>query len=148
MNDPRDSAETVARLAASTRAHGTNTRALALTMIIADETDEAAMAKWEHYKSGVDLEALAWSRAQAGADKAAADNSTAGRIRRREALPNSGSRLVGSYASVARMLDEMAEIESLAGVMLTFDDFIIGIEQFGQRIQPLMRSRQRLAKAA
>jgi pyrimidine oxygenase len=148
MNDPRDSAETVARLGASTRAHGTDTRALALAMVIADETDEAAMAKWDHYKAGVDLEALAWSRAQAGADKTAADNSTAGRIRRREALPNSGSRLVGSYASVARMLDEMAEIESLAGVMLTFDDFIIGVEQFGQRIQPLMRSRQRLAKAA
>jgi pyrimidine oxygenase len=26
-------------------------------------------------------------------------------------------------------------------VMLTFDDFVIGMEQFGQRIQPLMRSR-------
>jgi pyrimidine oxygenase len=41
----------------------------------------------------------------------------------------------------------MAGIEGLAGVMLTFDDFIIGVEQFGQRIQPLMRSR-RLAAAA
>ena len=59
---------------------GTKTKALALTMIIADETDEAAMAKWEHYKAGVDLEALDWSRSQAGADKHAADNSTAGRI--------------------------------------------------------------------
>jgi len=47
-----------------------------------------------------------------------------------------------------RLLDEMAEIDGLAGVMLTFDDFIIGIEQFGQRIQPLMRSRARLAAAA
>ena len=42
----------------------------------------------------------------------------------------------------------MAEIDGLAGVMLTFDDFIIGIEQFGQRIQPLMRSRARLSVAA
>ena len=118
-------------------------------MIIADETDEAAMAKWEHYKAGTDLDALAWSRAQAGADKYAADNSTAGRIRRREPLPNSGSRLVGSYATVARLLDEMSEIDGLAGVMLTFDDFVIGVEQFGQRIQPLMRSRAKLlARAA
>jgi pyrimidine oxygenase len=148
MNDPRDSAETVARLEASTKAVGTNTRALALTMIIADETDEAAMAKWEHYKAGVDLDALGWSRAQAAADKNAADNSTAGRIRRREPLPFNGSRLIGSYASIARMLDEMAEIDGLAGVMLTFDDFIIGVEQFGQRIQPLMRSRRKLAAAA
>ena len=67
-------------------------------------------------------------------------------------MPNSGSRLVGSYATVARLLDEMAEIEGLAGVMLTFDDFVIGVEQFGQRIQPLMKSRaalaDKLAKAA
>lgn len=148
MNDPRDCASSVARLKARTAATGAKTRALALTMIIADETDEAAMAKWEHYKAGTDLDALAWSRAQAGADKNAAANSTAGRIRDREAVPNSGSRLVGSYASVARMLDEMAEIEGLAGVMLTFDDFVIGVEQFGQRIQPLMRSRRNLAAAA
>ena len=80
--------------------------------------------------------------------ESAADNSTAGRIRRREPLPNSGSRLIGSYASVARMLDEMSEIDGLAGVMLTFDDFVIGVEQFGQRIQPLMRSRRNLAAAA
>jgi pyrimidine oxygenase len=152
MNNPRDCADAVARLKACTTEAGTDTKALALTLIIADETDEAAIAKWEHYKSGTDLDALAWSRAQAGADKNAADNSTAGRIRRREPLPNSGSRLVGSYATVARLLDEMAEIEGLAGVMLTFDDFVIGVEQFGQRIQPLMKSRatlaDKLAKAA
>ena len=80
--------------------------------------------------------------------KLAAENSTAGRIRRREPLPNNGSRLIGSYATIARLLDEMAEIDGLAGVMLTFDDFIIGIEQFGQRIQPLMKSRMKFAAAA
>ncbi len=25
--------------------------------------------------------------------------------------------------------------------MLTFDDFLVGLEQFGQHIQPLMKSR-------
>ena len=76
------------------------------------------------------------------------DNSTAGRIKRRNGVPFGGSRLIGSYATVARLLDEMAEIDGLAGVMLTFDDFVIGVEQFGQRIQPLMRSRQNIALAA
>ena len=37
-------------------------------MIIADETDEAAMAKWEHYKAGTDLEALAYRDEQAQDD--------------------------------------------------------------------------------
>jgi len=32
--------------------------------------------------------------------------------------------------------------------MLTFDDFVIGMEQYGQRIQPLMASRRRLRAAA
>jgi pyrimidine oxygenase len=32
--------------------------------------------------------------------------------------------------------------------MLTFDDFVIGMEQFGTRIQPLMRSRATLPIAA
>jgi pyrimidine oxygenase len=27
------------------------------------------------------------------------------------------------------------------GIMLTFDDFLLGMDAFGQRIQPLMRCR-------
>jgi pyrimidine oxygenase len=148
INNPADCADAVVRLKAASAAARSDVKALALTMVIADETDEAAMAKWEHYKAGVDLDAIDWSSSQAAADKYAADNSTAGRIRRRAPLPNSGSKLIGSYATVARLLDDMAEIDGLAGVMLTFDDFVIGVEQFGQRIQPLMRSRRNLAVAA
>jgi pyrimidine oxygenase len=50
--------------------------------------------------------------------------------------------LVGSYEQVARMLDEMAEVPGTEGVLLTFDDFVQGVENFGQRIQPLMASRR------
>ena len=39
------------------------------------------------------------------------------------------------------MLDELAPVPGVQGVMLTFDDFIVGMEQFGTCIQPLMRSR-------
>ena len=35
------------------------------------------------------------------------------------------------------MLDELAEVPGVQGVMLTFDDFVIGMEQFGTRILPL-----------
>ena len=48
---------------------------------------------------------------------------------------------VGSYASVAHMLDEAATVPGTKGLMLTFDDFVVGMEQFGQRIQPLMKCR-------
>ncbi|KAH9821417.1 pyrimidine utilization protein A [Teratosphaeria destructans] len=50
--------------------------------------------------------------------------------------------LVGSYASVARMLDEVAGVEGTKGIMLTFDDFVEGLEMFGREVQPLMRSRE------
>jgi hypothetical protein len=39
------------------------------------------------------------------------------------------------------MLDELATVPGVRGVMLTFDDFIIGMEQFGTRILPLMHCR-------
>lgn len=52
--------------------------------------------------------------------------------------------LVGSYASVARMLDEVANVPGAEGVLLTFDDFLSGIETFGERIQPLMQCRAHL----
>lgn len=39
-----------------------------LFMVIADETDEAARAKWEHYKGGADEEALAWLTEQSQKD--------------------------------------------------------------------------------
>jgi pyrimidine oxygenase len=51
--------------------------------------------------------------------------------------------LVGSFETVARLLDEVATVEGCDGVLLTFDDFIKGTEDFGARIQPLMKSRER-----
>ena len=65
-----------------------------------------------------------------------------------EKLPTNQGVFVGSYASVARMLDEMAAVPGVRGVMLTFDDFVIGMEQFGTRIMPLMRCRDTLKQAA
>ena len=141
INEPQACVPNVSRLYAATKKYGSATRALASTMIIADETDEAAMAKWEHYKAGVDLEAIAWRSEQASGDKNPTEHSHSLHLRKSEPLPNNGSKFIGSYATIARLLDECAEIEGLAGVMLTFDDFLIGMEQFGTRIQPLMKSR-------
>ena len=154
INTPTKAAATVARLRAATDAAGREVGAYLLVMVIADETDAAAMAKWEHYKSGTDLVALNWAATQAGADTKAQAHSTAGRMARVTASDQEGpvptriGRLIGSYASVARMLDQIAKIPGVAGVLLTFDDFIIGIEQFGHRIQPLMTSRAPIRAAA
>ncbi len=39
-----------------------------LFMVIADETDDAARAKWERYKDGADDEALSWLTEQSQKD--------------------------------------------------------------------------------
>ncbi len=129
------------RLLAANATAGRECRAMLLMMIIADETDEAAMAKWDHYVEGTDLEALAWRDSQAAADVKAEAHSTVGRMVRSDRVPTNMLRLIGSYETVARHLDELSEIPGLRGVMLTFDDYILGMEQFGTRIQPLMTSR-------
>lgn len=49
---------------------------------------------------------------------------------------------VGSYETVAKLLDEAAAVEGTKGIMLTFDDFQNGLEAFGEKIQPLMACRQ------
>ena len=49
---------------------------------------------------------------------------------------------------MAGLLDELAAVPGIAGIMLTFDDFLAGMDQFGTRIQPLMASRSHVAASA
>ena len=148
VNTPTAHATTNAAMAEAAAKTDRDVGNYVLFMVIADETDEAAMAKWKHYNEGADRDAMTWLADQANADANASDASTA----RQMAAPtgavnfNMGT-LVGSYASVARMLDECATVPATKGIMLVFDDFLIGMEQFGQRIQPLMKSRREKLKA-
>jgi len=144
LNDTTGAREVIGRVEAAGKATGRDTGAFQLLMVIADRTDEMAFAKWEHYKKGTDLEALRWQVSQAGADTKAQAGSTAANLTQAlvDPLPTGMLKLIGSYENVARMLDEVAATPGLKGIMLTFDDFIVGIEQFGEHIQPLMQSRQ------
>ena len=98
-------------------------------MIIAAETDEEAMAKWQRYQR----RRRPWRRSPGWPTRARRTRSTPTTNVRQLAAPegavniNMGT-LVGSYESVARMLDEMAEVPNTGGVLLTFDDFIEGVE--------------------
>ena len=44
-------------------------------------------------------------------------------------------------------MDEIAEVKGAKGVMLTFDDFLVGLEDFGTKIQPLMKTRAHVRTA-
>jgi pyrimidine oxygenase len=142
VNTPRAVAPTVARMQ-EVAAGGRPIGCFALIMIIADETDAAAMAKWNLYRAGADTEALAWMTQQGEADTSSGtDTNVRQLVDPASAVNFNMGTLVGSYESVAQMLDEMADIPGLGGVMLTFDDFEVGIEAFGAHIQPLMASRR------
>jgi pyrimidine oxygenase len=142
VNTPTAHAPTNERMLAAAARTKRDVGTYVLLMVIADETDDAAMAKWRYFNEGVDATALTWMADQAAADPTATEGSTARSIVMPEGAINFNmGTLVGSYASVARMLDEAAGLPGTKGLMLTFDDFLVGMEQFGQRIQPLMKSR-------
>ncbi len=149
INQPTQHRGQVERLVAAGEKSGRDVGAYILCMVIADETDEAAMAKWENYKEGADMGALAWMLDQGNADTTAGADSTARHINLPEGAINFNiGTFIGSYETVAKLLDEAASIPGTAGIMLTFDDFEKGLEDFGQKIQPQMKCRaDRLATA-
>lgn len=145
VNTPTAFAFNNDRLKAATAKTGRDVSVFVLVMVIADETDDAAYAKWMHYRDGVDQDAVAWLGEQGAADKTSTTTNVRQLADRESAVNLNMGTLVGSYENVARMLDEMATVPGTGGVLLTFDDFLEGVEKFGTRIQPLMRSRAAIA---
>jgi pyrimidine oxygenase len=142
VNTPKAFAFNNERLALATAKTGRDVSVFVLVMVIAAETDEEAMEKWIYYREGVDSQAVAWLGEQGAADKTSTTTNVRQLADKESAVNLNMGTLVGSYASIARMLDEMAEVPNTGGVLLTFDDFLKGVEAFGTRIQPLMKSRQ------
>ncbi|RDW83053.1 putative pyrimidine monooxygenase RutA-1 [Coleophoma crateriformis] len=143
-NTPKAFAPSNDNLKEAAKAAGRDVGAIVLFMIIADETDEAAEKKWQMYKDGIDEEAVGWLVGQGSKDTNAAATATVKRHQNKDLGGqvnfNAGT-FIGSYAKVAGMLDEVAEL-GVKGIMMTFDDFLTGVENFGTRIQPLMKSRR------
>jgi len=149
VNQPKQHAPVVAKLVEASARTGRDVGAYILCMVIADETDEAAQAKWASYREGADLEALAWMADQGSKDTTADANATARHINLPEGAINLNiGTFVGSYETVAKLLDEAAAIPGTKGIMLTFDDFLGGLDAFGARIQPLMQCRGEVHQAA
>ena len=142
VNEPTKAASVPARVLQHAAKTGRDVGAYMLYMIIAEETDAAALAKWDLYNKGADKEALAHLLGKAAEDTAPSETSMASAIQRSPSPINFNmGTLVGSYANVARMLDEVAGMPGVKGIMLTFDDFIEGLDTFGQKVQPLMKCR-------
>jgi hypothetical protein len=68
VNTPAAFAPTAARMQQAAEKTGREVGSYVLFMVIADETDDAARAKWEHYKAGADDDALSWLTEQSQKD--------------------------------------------------------------------------------
>ncbi|KKY25894.1 putative luciferase-like monooxygenase [Phaeomoniella chlamydospora] len=147
VNDPKAFAPANDRLIEATEKSGRDVGAYVLFMIIAEDTDEEADKKFQSYREGLDVDAVAWMADQGSKDEKKEANSTASWI----SLPagavnmNMGT-LTGSYEKVAGLLDEISEVKGTKGIMLTFDDFLEGLDKFGKKIQPLMKSRKHVTQ--
>jgi pyrimidine oxygenase len=149
-NTPTAFAPVNQRLEAAASKTGRDVASYILFMIIADETDEAALAKWQLYREGADQDALSWLTSQAAPNaQGGTSNTNTTQLAAPESAVNLNmGTLVGSYDSVARMLDEVADVPGTAGVLLVFDDFEKGVEAFGSKIQPKMKCRSHVHAAA
>jgi pyrimidine oxygenase len=150
VNEPQKCASVPARVLKHAEKTGRKVGAYMLYMVISAETDAEALAKWDSYEKGADRAALAHLLGQAAQDVNTEATSMAAVVQRNPSPINFNmGTIVGSHASCARMLDEVAAMPGVAGIMLCFDDFIAGMDAFGQKIQPLMQCRQdRLPVAA
>ena len=142
-NTPTAHGQANERLGVAAQRSGRDVGVYVLFMVIADETDEAAFARWDALNEAVDREAI-----ETMTGRAATDGSDERSHTRQLAMPegainfNIGT-LVGSYETVAAMLDEAADVPGTKGIMLIFDDFLQGLEVFGDHIQPRMASRRK-----
>lgn len=101
------------------------------------------------YRDGADVDALAWMAHQGSKDTKADSNATAKSINLPEGAVNLNmGTLIGSYTKVAGMLDEIAEVPGTKGIMVTFDDFLVSMDKFGEKIQPLMKCRAHVGATA
>jgi pyrimidine oxygenase len=140
VNAPENYAEPVRRLADATEKTGRDVGSLPLFMLIMDETDEAAWAKWHSYQAGADLQALGYMADEGAKDAAAqADGSTAKTINLPEGAINLNmGTLVGSHETIARHIDTVAAMPGVRGMMFTFDEFERGVRDFGEKVRPLL----------
>lgn len=128
-----------ARLVEAAEKTGRDVGVYVLFQITMGDTNDEAQAKWDHYRDGADLGAIAFMTGQANLDTAGA---TAEKITEMKGAFNLNiGPIVGSHATIAARLDEVAEIPGVKGVMCVFDDYPTATSEFGEKVMPLMQSR-------
>ena len=153
INLPLNISVTTDRMKLAAQAVGRSIGAYPLVMVCADETAEIARARWSKYSEGVDRQALAWAYDQSSKDPQANSAKDLNRAAQEAicgtapsgALSNTVSMgmgaLIGSYSEVAQMLDELATVDCVSGVMVALADWHSDVDKFCKYVEPTMKSR-------
>jgi pyrimidine oxygenase len=138
-----------ARVLEHAKKTGRDVGAYMLYVVICADTDEETLAKWDSYEKGADRKAMEHLLGHAAHDVNTEGTSMVSAIKRNSSPINFNmGTIVESPASYARMLDEVAAMPGVKGIMLCFDDFIKGLDDFETKIQALMKCRQERPLAA
>jgi pyrimidine oxygenase len=130
-----------AALAEATALTGRDVRSLVLRMVVLDDSDEGARRKVDHYNAGSDREAIAYMSGNYALDKAnkgASSQRFAEDFAHLRAIPDTGGLLAGSPATVAAELNRLAAVAGTGGILMSFDDYHGGLDQFGRDVVPLL----------
>ena len=114
---------------------GRDVGAYVLYTLVLAETAAAAQAKSDHWMAHADCEALATMMGQAALDAA---GGTAAAL---QAVAYFGiTPIIASYGQCAAMLDCIGAVPGTKGIMLIFPECEAGLQEFGERVLPLMRT--------
>ncbi|MFT4089971.1 MAG: LLM class flavin-dependent oxidoreductase [Asticcacaulis sp.] len=140
------SGRTTAELARATAAAkdaataiGRYMRVYTMVTLVIDDTDEAAQATAEHYRAGLDEEALkGMFRAYGFLDSEMGKENDFTKSARSGFM---STQLIGSAETVTAGLIDMIEQSGIDGMMLIFPDYITGIKTFAEKVQPALKAR-------
>jgi pyrimidine oxygenase len=134
---------------------GTRVGTYALFHLVAEETDELAWQRARAIAEAGDLEAIQNVVRSANLDSV--KDGTTGQLRE-SATTDTGllagdietsnlafmgcPALVGSYETVARKIDAIAEDPDIEGLLFSWPEWVAGIRNFGERIIPLLACRR------
>lgn len=118
---------------------GRAVRTYSMMTVVFGDTDAEAQASAEHFRAGLDEEAL-WGmmRAYGFLDaEIGKENAFVRKARSTFMTPH----VLGTPASVVDRLSEMLEVSGTDGLMLIFPDYLKSIPLFGAEVLPALRAR-------
>lgn len=141
-NDPEKVTASYTQLMEAAAKTGRYPKSFASSFLVIGDTDEDAQERVNSYRAGVDHGAVEGMRREYANDTSTAGSSAAVGQRRAEDPDNpfygGGRPVIGSAQTIAHHLNALAATEGTAGIMLTFDDFIEGIDRFAAEVMPLL----------